>query len=375
MTLLDRHVAGRFLANFVLLFALLFVFGVSIDAILQLDNFVKAARSGAEAGASTWTLLFLAILDFYGPRVFQFYAYLMGLVAVGAASFTLARMARDRELLAIMAAGTSLLRVGLVILAAATGLNLLQLVNQEVMLPRLAPLLVRTHGDVLRGGVSRFEVPLTRDGAGNLLRIRLLDPTSGDAEGLLFIERDARGAQTARIEAGSAAWDPDAQAYRLDDARRLVRRLGESPEDSGGGLTSEEVLVDAVLRTDLSPKALTIRRYEQFAQMLSLAQLREMRNTGGVDSGLLARLTYLRVGGIVVNLLVLAASLPFFLRREPANHLRQSILCAGFAVPALLGSFVAMSMEMPGIPPAVSVFLPAAILLPIAMWRVGGVKT
>lgn len=368
MTLLDRHIALRFLANFALLFGLLFLFVVSIDAILQLDSFTKAVRETGADGGRFWTTLGYAILDFYGPRVFQLYAYLAGLVAVGAAGFTLAQMARDRELVAIMAAGTSLLRVGLVILAAATGLNLLQLVNQEVMLPRLAPLLVRSHGDILQGGVSSFEVPLSRDGSGQLIRMRRLDPGSGEVAGFLAIERDEAGRQTARIEAERAMWDASIGAYRLDGGARNGRDI-----DGGIGL-AVATPVESVA-TDLSPSALTIRRYEQFAQMLSLRQLRAMRETGGVDADLLARLTYLRVGGIAVNLLVLAASLPFFLRREPANHLRQSILCAAFAVPATLGSFVAMAVELPGLAPAVGVLLPAATLLPIAMWRLSGVKT
>jgi hypothetical protein len=76
-----------------------------------------------------------------------------------------------------------------------------------------------------------------------------------------------------------------------------------------------------------------------------------------------------------VNLLVLVVALPFFLLREPANMLRQSILCAAFAVPAALGSFVAMTIDMPGLAPAVSVFLPAAVLLPLALGRVGAIKT
>ena len=52
MSLLDRYIIGRFLSNFVILFALLFSFAVAIDLLLQLDRFVDVAQAQAgDAGA------------------------------------------------------------------------------------------------------------------------------------------------------------------------------------------------------------------------------------------------------------------------------------------------------------------------------------
>lgn len=380
MTILDRFIAVRFFANFVLLFALLFLFGVSIDVILQLDRYSDAAAATGATGIAYWWQLGHAVLDFHGPRLFQFYAYLLGLVSVGAAGFTLAQMAKARELVAIMASGTSLVRVALVFVAAATGLNVLQLVNQELMLPRLAPLLVRDHQEIFKSGSGKFKVPLTRDGRGDLLRARWFDPATEELTGFLFIERDGSGSQVARVDATKAVWDAKSGRYQLTDGQRYVRTIAEGAVGTGSAIEQvsggiEEVTPIESVATDLSPRVLTIRRYEQFAQMLSLRQIRAMREEGGVDPALLSRLTYLRLGGIAVNLLVLVASLPFFLLREPANLLRQSIACSLFAVPATLGSFVAMTVAIPGLAPAVAVFLPAAVLLPIALARMGTVKT
>ncbi|MDZ4755067.1 MAG: LptF/LptG family permease [Phycisphaerae bacterium] len=382
MLLLDRHIAIRYLTNFVLLFAILYLFAVSIDVILQLDNFSDAARDAAakalavEKDAVPFVSYAIhlghAIFDYWGPRIAQFFAYMLGLVSVGAAGFTLTQMLRTRELVAIMAAGTSLIRVAMVIIAVATGLNLLQLVNQELVLPRLAPLLVRGHDDVLKGGLSEFPVPLTRDARGQLLRIRSINPMEGVAHGVLLIERDGNGAAIARVEAEVARWNPDLVRYDMDQG---TRSTGRTLDANGTTVSEGTTAAAAFVSTDLSPRALTIRRYAQYAQMLSLRQLREMREEGGVDPGMLSRLTYLRLGSILVNILVLIAAIPFFLLREPANLLRQSILCAAFAVPGTLGSLVAMTVDLPGLPPAVSVFLPAAVLLPIAMGRLGMVKT
>lgn len=389
MWILDRYVAGRYLANFVILFALLFLFAVAIDVIVGLDEFSGAARIEAlraigvdpsdDASKSveppTWRYalaLVHAIVDFQGPRIAQFYAYMLGLVSVGAAGFTLAQMVKSRELVAILASGTSLVRVGMIIVVVATGLNLLQLVNQEVLLPRLAPLLVRSQGEILSGGLREFPVHLTRDGRGQLLWGKSLDPIAGHISGFLLIERDGKGTAIARVEALGATWNPDLNQWDLEQGRRSTSRIVDA---NGTSLSDGETTEVAAAATDLSPRALTIRQYGQYAQMLSLSQLRDMREEGGVSPDLISRLTYLRLGSILVNLLVLVAALPFFLLREPANLLRQSILCAAFAVPGTLGSLVAMTAEIPGLAPAVSVFLPAAILLPIALGRFGGMRT
>jgi len=372
MTILDRHIAARFFTNFALLFTILFVFAVSIDVILQLDSFTKAVQSSGKTGITALVEFGRAVLDFHGPQLFQFYSYMLGLVSVGAAGFTLAQMVRTRELVAIMSGGASLRRVGLVIVACATALNVLQLFNQELLLPRLAPFLVRDHSQVLSGSAARFSVPLTRDGRGQLLRAGSLNPETGEIVMLLMIERDGKGSAVARVEATSAHWNPGRGAYELTGGLRSVRR-GLADEPVAGGV--EDVQPIDIVTTDLSPEALKVRRYTQYAQMLSLKQLREMREQGGVEPRLLARLTYLRLASIVVNLLVLVASLPFFLLREPKSLLQQSIACALFGVPASLGSLVAMSMDVPGLAPAVSVFLPAAILLPIAIGRIGAIKT
>ena len=48
--ILDRTIIGRFLWNFGVLFALLFLFAASIDVILQLEKFLRAAAAAAEQG-------------------------------------------------------------------------------------------------------------------------------------------------------------------------------------------------------------------------------------------------------------------------------------------------------------------------------------
>lgn len=369
MGILARSILGRFLWNFLILFTLLFTFGVSIDVILQLERFLSAGKAWGGEDFPAPLAVLVAALDFHGPRIFQFYAYMLGLVSVAAAAFTLATMVRARELTAILAAGVSLHRIATVFLVGAAALNLLQLVNQELVLPRLAPLLVREIDRILQGGIASFPLPLTRDGDGRLLAASSFDPATGELVDLLVLERDARGEAIGRISAGRATWDEERAAWILEDGERIGRK------SSGGEGTDAAAAPVAEFATDLSPEAIRVRKFTQYAQMLSLAQIRRMREEGGVDPGLLSRLTYMRLGAVGLNLLVLAACLPFFLLREPTSLLRKGVLCAAFAVPATLGSLVAMNIAVPGLPPAVAVFLPCAILLPVALARLGAMRT
>lgn len=372
--LLDRHVIARFLSNFVMLFGLLFIFAISVDVIVQADEFLKAAAAAVRDGraANRLTGAIWVLLDFHGPRVFQFYQYMLGLVSIGAMGFTFAQMHRFRELTAIMSAGISLRRLAGGVLFAAVGLNLLQGVNQEFILPRLAPLLVRDHRDLQRAGTQVFPVSLTRDGPTSLLRATAFDPQSREMEGLLVIERDERGAAQRRITADRAWYDPDRRGWVLVNGRAIAR--GPGP-DSPAAADEEFMRPIDFIASDLTPQAIVVKRFRIYAQMLDLAQVRLMRNEGSVDDSTVTRLTLSRFAGPIANVLVLAVAIPFFLLREPRPLLLQSVKASSVAVPAMLSALVLLTVPMEGVPAAVSVVVPIAVLLPIAAWRLAYLKT
>lgn len=369
MNLLDRHIIARYLSNFALLFALLFIFAVAIDVVVQFDEFAQAAASVAERDDRWYpAVLFQAVVDFHGPRAFQFFAFMTGLVGVGAAGFTIVQMHRSRELIAIMAAGVPLHRVAVALLAAQMGVVTLQLLDQEFLLPGLASRLIREHDDILTPGVETFEVPLMRDAKDDLLYAENLDPRRGEAEGLLVIRRDADGTAVARITADTATWDETQAHWRLDGGRIMETTSME------GRLSTRREL--EFWESDLSPRMLLARQSMNFAQMLSVSQLRDLRNAGDSVDRRLDRAIFGRFAGVLVNLLVPAIVIPFFLLRSPsANMLQQSLKAAAVAIPLLLGSLATMTISLPGLPPAVSTFLPVAILLPLAIGRLAYLRS
>ncbi len=370
MRLIDRYIFVRFFVNFTILFMLLFLFAISVDLLLSLDRFVEMGRelTGDDASFFASTIrTFGLVLEFQTPRIFMFYSYMHGLIAIGAMAFTVAQMHRHKELVALLASGVSLYRVAMPFLVCAFMLSIVQLVNQETMLPKVAPLLLRDHGQIGSATLDSFAVPLTPDSAGNVVQAQLFrpDPVNPVLEYPTILEVDERGRTTRRISARSATWKANANAWTLHDG---VSVRTADPNSMLGAEPIREPI--AVYETDLSPRALTMRRHSEYAAMLSLRQIEEMLSTPSVvDVGLLTRHKYARFAVVLVNLLVMALTLPSFLLRGPASLLRQSLFAAGIAVPAMMGAGLGMNIDMPGISPAVGVFLPVIILLLLTLAR------
>ncbi len=419
MTLLDRHILARFLLNFAILFAIMFVFAAAIDLVLALDEFVEAADRLAPEDASPvdrlWLLLRLAV-DFQAPRGFQFYAFLHGMLAIGAMGFTLSRMHRHRELVAMLSAGISMHRIAMPFVVGMFVLGLVQLVNQELFLPRVAPLLIRGHGEIGQRTIQAFPVDFTRDDRGALLQAAEFDPTAGTLTGVTILERDERGRTRRRITADAATWGAEPAAdgdgdgtvtgWRLEGGRGVrldvtaVAAMEGSGAGGGGGVggTSPagpgtgagagpgpvgspgietgsmrmEREAAAFFPTNLSPRVLVLRRHGAYASMLSLRQIEEiLASPGAVDRESLiqslARYRWSRFSSVIVNVLLMWLALPAFLLRGPANLLLRSLLCAGITLPAVIVAAIFMLVTIPGFPPAVSVFVPALVLAPVVL--------
>ena len=374
MRILDRHVAARFLWNFVALFGALYLFGVGIDVVISTTKFLEAADLAVREGRAGSRLagFVIMLLDFHGPRIFQFFQFMVGMVAVGAMGFTFSQMQRARELTAIMAAGIDLRRVAAVVLLVAVALNLLQLASQEWILPRLAPLLVRTHSDLVSGSGRAFPVPLTRDQEGRLIQAASFDPDSGRITGLVALERDAQGRARSRISAASARWDAVREAWILEGGSAIRAPDGGRPR---GGDAGEFELPADEIRTSLGPESILTRRFRLYGQMLSTPQLLELRDGGGADRAVAGRLIASRLLGPIVNLLVLAATIPYFLLREPRGMLGQSLRAAAFAVPASITALTLTTVPLSGLPPLLGAAIPAALLMPLAAWRLSALRS
>lgn len=379
MTILDRYIARQFLSNIALLFVLLFSLVIVIDFSLNFDEFTDIAKKVADqrewdrSPVREFLLACVLVIDLWWPRLFLLFNYLLGIVLVGAMGFTCAQMVRHRELVAILAGGISLHRVARPVIVVALFMTCLQLANAEFVLPRIAPLLTRNKTDAGARGLGQARQPLAADASGRLFYARTVDLDKGEIQGLWVWERDARGLMTRRITAPAAHWDGLGWS--------LTNGVAESREDSASGqrVTTRSI---ARLETDLDPTALRLRRFEGYANHLSTPQLSQLltrlRAQPRPPEQRIEQLERIRAGrpaSMLSNLLMLVIVLPFFVRREPTNMLTQSLKCAPAALAAVSATLVATTASIPGLPPSVSVFIPACILIPLAIASFSGIKT
>lgn len=380
MSILDRSIARHFLMNVVMLFVILCCFVVAIDVSVNADRYFKVAKglateAGHEPSAARTTLVTVFLVaDLWWPRLIQLSTYLLGLIMAGAMGFTCSQMVRHREMVAILASGQPLHRVARPVLLTAAALCLAQLAVQETVMPRIAPLLTRDHGDAGRRNMAEVSVPLTADGQGSVLMANQFDASAETMAGLIIWTGGTEsGAKSKRILADRAIWRGD--AWELENGV-------EESRDTGDGPVLPVRRVDR-FETDLSPTALKVRRYSGYSQCLSWSQLTELEaatrasERGDVQRALdrLGRLKWGRLATIATNLLALSITLPFFVTREPKNMVVQSLKCAPVAIISLMGGVLGSAAEIPGVPAAVSVFVPAMILAPIAIATATNIKT
>lgn len=385
MSIIDRYIARQFLINTLVLLVILACFVVAIDVSLNLDRFitiademssVEGARPDIEPTAlRTGLITIFLIADFWWPKLLQLYNYLIGIVLVGAMGFTCAQLVKNRELVAVLAAGQSLQRIAKPILVVALLFTGVQLANQELALPQVAPLVTRDHGDAGRRLLGTTQLPLTRDGLGRYWFATKFDADRGTLADVSVWERNDRGLATRQISASAAQWREGGWDLvdGVADPRLVVEGMAASPTP-----------IDRI-ETDLDPVAIKMRRYAGFSQALSWRQLGQMiaisrqidpdSPQGDAERQSLQRVRFGRLSVMASNILALVVTLPFFLTRVPKPMVVQSIKCAPIAIVALMGGVVGAALPVPGVPAAISAFLPVMVLLPIALAQVSTVRT
>lgn len=370
MRILDRTIARQFLVNVALLFLILFCIIVVVDFAFNFDEYTRQAAEMSSASGRVRQLVVsvLLVLDLWWPRFFQLYNFLLGLVIIGAAGFTLSQMVRHRELVAALAGGISLHRVARPIIIAAAALSIVQVANREFVVPRLATLLTREKWDAGKRTLAADALKLGADAKGRLWYAVRFDPDERTLEGLYVYERDDRGLLASRVTAEHARWDGNAWALEGGVVERW----------SGERKTRDPI---AMVVTDLDPTTMTLRRYEGFSQNLSTGQLSRLVERYRIENAprerieAIDRIRFGRLAVLVANMLSLLVCLPFFLRREPANMLVQAVYAAPVAIIAVMGSTLGATAAIPGLPPSIGAFVPVMVLVPLAIAAMSSIRT
>lgn len=365
MNRLDRYIARQFMVNVAALLVLFGTLIVTIDVILNLGRFLEAGADIAGDSSSLRRVLatIVWVIDLWGPRLLQLFNYLAGVALIAGMGFTCSQLVRRRELVAALAGGLSLHRLARPFLVVTLGVAGLQALNQEFVVPAVAPLLTRDMNDALRRDLKPFDVALLKDGSGRLLYAVKYDAAENRLENLRIWERDADGRAAARVSASGATWDGSGwilQGMKVESGRPSAE------------------LREGRFVTDLDPTALVVRRFEGYGQNLSWRQISAMLRHAPVDDATRERFDRIRFGrlatlaGMVLSVMI---ALPFYLVREPKNMVTQTLKAAPIAGAALVGSVLGPIAAMPGLWPWLGVFVPVLILIPVALWASVSVKT
>ena len=365
MKILDRYIMKLFVINLVILGLVMIALVLLLDLIMNFDEFAAAGeRLGRDSSFFVATLR--AIVDFYGPWLALLFVYIAGLLPIGAAGFTLASLIRNRELVAMLAGGVSLFRIAMPVLILGFAVNALLFVDQEFIIPRLAYKIARSHSDIKYGAIQPFSPRFVPDGNDALFTAARFDARTETMEHLTILQRDPQGRTIARITASQAVWDEANDRWELINGFATFHRA--DPE------RGHEV---PFIATDLDPTALVLRQNANFRQLLSLRQLDDLlQRSRVVDVEELTRIRHSRFSMPVMNMMILAMGLPFFLLREPArNLLIQSIKALCVCVGAWAGGFVMLQMVGVGLPPPAIAWLPVLLYLPAAFYLMETLET
>ncbi|MFO0960248.1 MAG: LptF/LptG family permease [Isosphaeraceae bacterium] len=139
MRILDQQRYWAFLKAYIICLLSFIGLFVVIDSFTNFDEFLNVTRETSK--------LFRIIARFYLIRSTAIYDLLCGVISMMAAVFTVTWMQRDNELIAMLAAGVSAQRVIRPVLVSAVLVNAVAIANQEVLIPRFAEELQKSHGD------------------------------------------------------------------------------------------------------------------------------------------------------------------------------------------------------------------------------------
>ena len=155
MKTLDRYIVRTFLSTAFLFLVVMMMLRVVLDLFTNMDEFTEQSGSFLAVVGNIW--------EYYTTQSLVYFIELGGLIIVASAAFSLARMNHTNELTAMLASGMSLHRVVLPIIICSMLMGGLVILDQELLVPRFAHLLIRDHDEAGKRARKEFIVPVMTD--------------------------------------------------------------------------------------------------------------------------------------------------------------------------------------------------------------------
>jgi lipopolysaccharide export system permease protein len=366
MKKLDKYIGLNFIVSYAIAFFVLIGLRIIVDLFINIDEFAERVDQGV------WVAL-KNVLEYYGIQLFLYYRDFAGMITVVAAAFSLGKLIRNNEMIAVMASGISLKRVIAPIVFIAVILNFAYIIDQEVILPKLADKLVRSH-DTLQGQGS-IDVWFLSDGNGSLLCSQKYDIKSQTLNNpVIFLREPVNEFYykcTAQIRADSAVYSEDGK-WKLTNGIIMQKPADMLQEQS------IEMPIE-FYQSDIAPKDIPIRRKANFMDLLSSYQLSELIDQGAKikDLAQLYAQKHDRFTSPIMNIIMLLISLPILVCREPKamkSAIMISFIISTTCFIVTFGCKMAAG-EAVLFRPELWAWLPVLIFLPVALVEIDAMKT
>lgn len=373
MKILDRYVIKQFLIGYLIAFCVLIGMIIAMDLFINLDEFAEHSELGAKA-------VMMNILTFYGSRAAVWFRDMAGVITVIAAVFSLIRMTKNNELIAVMASGMSLKRFIAPIIAMAALLTTLQVADQEFLIPRMTAQLTRGHDAA--PGVKKYDLWFASDSNGNLICTPRFDSQTGAMQSPFIIlrtrlPRTDQLVVTGRIKATSAVYDHDRGGWVFTSGELL-----RIPDASGTTPMVQQTAKADFFESDLTPEQIPLRRQEGYKSLLSSAQLMKLENSRGTRQSDLAELylqKHTRITDPILNLVMLLVALPVLVCRDPREMKTAIMVSFATSTSCFVLSFAckifATEVFFHQVRPELWAWAPIFIFVPIALIQLDSMKT
>jgi lipopolysaccharide export system permease protein len=367
MKILDRYVAVNFLIGYAIAFCVLIGLWTIIDLFVNLDEFAEHIDMGAWAVVKN-------IVTFYGLNMTLYFRDLAGVITVVAAAFSLGRMVRTNELVAMIASGVSAQRIVGPVLVLAILFTGLWVVDQELVIPAVSDKLARGHGDV--PGQEYFKAQFIVDGNGSLIYSGRFDVKTSSFNKPVIITRRDTGRPgiwevTGRITADKAVFNYETSVWDLVNGVFV-----------GTGLQDSVRVATSYSAPNLLPKDIPIICESKHASLFSSRQLSVLaaQSTKIRDVAQLSSLKHFRITDPIINLTMLMVSLPVLICRDPrmmkSRIMVSFVLTATCFVVTFLCKMLATEVVIAGrVMPELWAWLPLFIFLPIAIIELDTIQT
>jgi lipopolysaccharide export LptBFGC system permease protein LptF len=300
------------------------------------------------------------------------------MIPVVAAAFTLIRLSRFNELSAMLSAGVPLLRVASPIIIVALILNGLLLLDQELLIPRIIPKLVRSKQEAGQQTASKeFQIPAMQDERNAVLNVARYRPGPGNPVmfELTVVERNKELQPTAMLTAKRADWDAATNSWRLTQARRVDGLLYSTGRKMDDKVTH--------YKSNVTPEEIALYRSGNYVELLSTNRIDELLDRPqSYGTVALLRVKHSRFTQPLVNIILLLLAIACVLSREPTRLKSAATWCLLLTGLCMATTFA--GQQLTGTPPspawaaqwpAIMAWLPILIFGPIAVFLLDRVET